>query len=300
MKLAIIKIAILYTSLFLVKNVIGQTKDTVKSDELKTVSFTPPVKFEPYELTKQEKGALNQFLAFCKIQIDVEDGSRFSTNYTMMIIQALKDDQQPLTKKSVIKSKLDEVNTNADLRYKFLTYFTSLIGEETSNLYFILRPVESDTRFVTRISTADADILSNMMLSHFYKPTIKEVDYTEEKNEEKESPQIYTVVDKESSYNGGTAEMYKFINKNLTIPIPSEPTAKDYGSSNVRIILSFIVNADGTLSNFEILVHKVDLIKFEEAVIECFKKMPKWNPAESNGSKVASRKTEKVVIFLKE
>ena len=136
------------------------------------------------------------------------------------------------------------------------------------------------------------------MLSHFYKPTFKEVDYTDEKSEEKESPQIYTSVDKESSYIGGTAEMYKFIQKNLIIP--SKPTAKDYGSSNVRIILSFIINADGTLSNFEILTHKVDLISFEEAVIECFKKMPKWNPAESNGSKVASRKTEKVVIFLKE
>ncbi len=275
--------------------------NNISNQTVETVAFTPPVKTEPYQLTKQEKSALNQFLSFCKIQIDVEDGSRYSTNYTMMIIEALYNGEHPIIKKSEIKSKLDEVNTNADLRYKFLTYFTSLIGEETSNLYFILRPVESDTRFVSRISTTDADILSNMMLSHFYSTTFKVVDYTgntEDKEKSETIVKIESIPDIESEYLGGKSEMIRFIQKNMVLP--KQPTGTELGYYSTRFNVSFVVNVDGTLSNITIANHKEELKAYEDAVIECFKKMPKWKPAERKGQKVASRSTQIVNISLKE
>lgn len=94
-----------------------------------------------------------------------------------------------------------------------------------------------------------------------------------------ESNEIYTIVDQMPRYTYGEEGLAKFIAHNMRYPIE----AKQNGIEG-RILCSFIVGADGAISNIEV-VDGLDAALDKEA-IRVLGIMPKWVPGENGGEKV--------------
>ena len=88
---------------------------------------------------------------------------------------------------------------------------------------------------------------------------------------------VYDVVEEPPSFPGGQTALMSWLAENIHCP----STCK---SISGRVVLSFIVETDGTLSNIQI-VRKLDT-EFDEEFIRAVKAMPKWIPGKQNGQMV--------------
>lgn len=95
---------------------------------------------------------------------------------------------------------------------------------------------------------------------------------------------IFYVVEKMPQYPGGETEMFKYLSQN--IKYPSE--AHKAGIQG-RVICQFVVEANGTISNVEV-IRKVDPNLDAEAV-RVIQAMPAWTPGEQRGEKVRVKYT---------
>jgi TonB family protein len=91
---------------------------------------------------------------------------------------------------------------------------------------------------------------------------------------------IYTAVDKMPQFPNGDSELMRFLCMNIKYPV----RAQEFGIQG-KVIVQFVINADGKVGNFKIL-RSVDPLLDNEA-IRLLKLMPKWLPGEQNGEKVA-------------
>ena len=95
--------------------------------------------------------------------------------------------------------------------------------------------------------------------------------------EKKVDEGILQFCEKMPEFEGGIDALFKYVNDFF------EPNKmKEKGSIYVR----FVVNADGTLSNPEILNIPANLSYLKAAVIRMIEKMPNWIPGENGGKKV--------------
>ena len=93
-------------------------------------------------------------------------------------------------------------------------------------------------------------------------------------------------VDKNPEYPGGLSECVGFINKN----IDREKCEGEEG----RVILNFVVNSDGSLSDIKVL--RGVSRKVDKEIVSIVEKMPKWNPGTLNGNPVRVRFTLPVMV----
>ena len=93
---------------------------------------------------------------------------------------------------------------------------------------------------------------------------------------------IYDVVEHMPIFPGGMAAMMEFINQNKRYP-------KDALLEKVqgRVIISFVVEKDGSLSNIE--VHKGVKPSLDKEAVRIVKSMPKWKPGTQDGKNVRVR-----------
>jgi protein TonB len=94
-----------------------------------------------------------------------------------------------------------------------------------------------------------------------------------------ENSEIYTIVDKMSVYEYGEKELANFISYNMRYP----KEALQQGIEG-RILCSFIVGKDGSISNIEVVSGSNEALNNE--AIRVLGLMPKWTPGENNGEKV--------------
>ncbi|WP_127122584.1 energy transducer TonB [Chryseotalea sanaruensis] len=88
---------------------------------------------------------------------------------------------------------------------------------------------------------------------------------------------VYTKVDVLPEFPGGMKALGKYVDgKNHYYP---EQARKN--KIEGKVIIQFIINADGTSSDFKVI--KGIGYGCDEAAVEAFKKMPKWKPATING-----------------
>ncbi len=87
--------------------------------------------------------------------------------------------------------------------------------------------------------------------------------------------------DTPASFPGGIAEMNSFIAKSVRYPA----AAIENGAEGT-VIVTFVVKADGTLNNFKI--KRMVNPDLEQEAIRIAKSMPKWIPAQKNGTAVDS------------
>jgi TonB family C-terminal domain len=93
---------------------------------------------------------------------------------------------------------------------------------------------------------------------------------------------VYTVVEVAPKFPGGENGVVKFITENINYPMD----AKDAGLQG-RVIVAFVVNEDGSLSNISVVraIHP----SLDAEAIRVVKAMPKWTPGEQRGKAVKVR-----------
>ena len=95
---------------------------------------------------------------------------------------------------------------------------------------------------------------------------------------------VYLIPDKMPEYPGGVPAMMKFLSSNVKYPVEAQKAG-----TQGRVILSFIVNKDGSISNVEVIrsVSK----ELDAEAVRVVQSMPKWKPAMSGGKAVRFEKT---------
>jgi protein TonB len=122
-------------------------------------------------------------------------------------------------------------------------------------------------------------------------PLSRDVNTTVEAITDDVAPEIHYVTDQPALFKGGISDMYAYISKNLRYP----PIAVDnevFGTAVVR----FVVNADGSISNVEIL-KGFDRACDNEAM-RVIKSMPAWQAGRVNGHPVRSYFTIPIKFIL--
>lgn len=103
-------------------------------------------------------------------------------------------------------------------------------------------------------------------------------------DDEIDDPQIYVRVEKKAAFPGGQAELNKYLSKAINYP----EEASDNGIQG-RVIVSFVVNTNGSIVDVEVLrgVHPA----LDKEAMRVVKAMPAWTPASNQGKKVRSKFT---------
>ena len=100
-----------------------------------------------------------------------------------------------------------------------------------------------------------------------------------EEEEDAEANTIFTVVEDEPEFPGGTKALMEFISKNLRYPA----FAAENGIQG-RVTLSFVVEKDGSVTDIqEMRSPSEDLTKEAKRVVSA---MPKWKPGKQRGKPV--------------
>ena len=102
---------------------------------------------------------------------------------------------------------------------------------------------------------------------------------------------IYEVCEQMPIFEGGDAALMKYIGENLKYP----EEAKERGLQG-RVVVGFIIEKDGSLTNFKVL-RAVDRALDAEA-LRVVKGMPKWIPGRQNGQCVRVRYLLPIYICL--
>lgn len=105
------------------------------------------------------------------------------------------------------------------------------------------------------------------------------------------SNQVFTSVEVAPTPQGGMEEFYKFVQRNYNYP----PQAQEQGV-NGRVLLQFVVEKDGSLTDIKVL-RDLKYGTGDEAV-RMLKKAPKWKPGIQNGRPVRVQFTLPIQLNL--
>lgn len=97
----------------------------------------------------------------------------------------------------------------------------------------------------------------------------------------KEEPLQWYQVQKKAEFPGGDAALDKYIVSNFNISKEANKKAK-----SGTILVSFIVEKDGSITNVRIISTRRLGYGLEEEALRVFKQMPKWKPAIQRGKPV--------------
>ena len=106
-----------------------------------------------------------------------------------------------------------------------------------------------------------------------------------------DSLEVFNVVEQMPSFMGNEDAFYAFVSKNIIYPLKAK-------ENNIegRVIVRFIIEKDGNISNIEIL-RKLGF-GCDEEVIRLIKSMPKWFPGKQNGKPVRVHFTMPISFIL--
>ena len=106
-----------------------------------------------------------------------------------------------------------------------------------------------------------------------------------------EDTTIYNNVEVMPSYPGDMAECYMFVARQMHYP----EEAEEKGIEG-RVLIRFVVEKDGRLTNFEV-IETPDPLLSDEA-LRVLKQMPKWIPAKNKGKDVRCRYSMPILFRL--
>lgn len=107
-----------------------------------------------------------------------------------------------------------------------------------------------------------------------------------------DADKVYEEVDQMPEFPGGQSALKKYMSDNVRYPA----LAAEYGKQGTAII-QFVVNADGSISDVEVVRSAGDSSLDKEA-IRVVKSMPKWNPGKKYGQNVKVRTKTNVAFRL--
>ncbi|NLX65916.1 MAG: TonB family protein [Bacteroidales bacterium] len=106
-----------------------------------------------------------------------------------------------------------------------------------------------------------------------------------------DNSEIFVVVEEQPTFPGGNAAMMRFLSDNIKYPV----VAQDNGIQG-RVIVNFVVEKDGRLSDFNV-VRSIDPLLDAEA-LRVLESMPNWTPGKQRGEAVRVRFTLPVVFKI--
>lgn len=106
-----------------------------------------------------------------------------------------------------------------------------------------------------------------------------------------EDTTIYNVAEVMPSYPGDMTECYMFIARQMHYP----EEAEEKGIEG-RVLIRFVVEKDGRLTNFEVIESPDPLLSNE--ALRVLKQMPKWIPAKNKGKDVRCRYSMPILFRL--
>lgn len=98
---------------------------------------------------------------------------------------------------------------------------------------------------------------------------------------EEKAPEIFTVVEQMPEFPGGTAELMKYLQKNISYP----QVEKEAGIQG-KCYIKFVVQPDGSISNVEVQRGVSGGPGCDKEAVRVVKSMPKWTPGKQNGRAV--------------
>jgi TonB family protein len=127
--------------------------------------------------------------------------------------------------------------------------------------------------FAGNVLNIEAKTTENIELAH---------DLIAQQNPPSPTGKIIEVPDIDPMFTGGSHEMNRFISRSLRYP-------REAAEKNIQglVVYNFVVELDGSLSNFEIM-HRAHPLLDAEA-LRIIKSMPAWRPAVYKGENVRAR-----------
>ena len=116
------------------------------------------------------------------------------------------------------------------------------------------------------------------------------IDYAKEKLA-KSPDDVFVVVEEQPQFPGGTQAMMKFLGENIIYPAEAHKNG-----IQGRVIVNFVVNKDGSLSDINIVRGQDPLLDAE--AMRVISTMPKWKPGMQRGEAVNVRYTLPIVFRL--
>lgn len=119
------------------------------------------------------------------------------------------------------------------------------------------------------------------------------VSYSQEKKftSQKQEDGVFLIVEKMPQFPGGSGALMKYLSQNVKYPASAQAN-----SISGRVIVQFVVEADGSISR-EKIIRGVDPALDAEA-LRVIKVMPKWIPGENEGKKVAVKYSVPIMFSL--
>lgn len=117
----------------------------------------------------------------------------------------------------------------------------------------------------------------------------QDLELLKEFNFYQDNSKLFDVVEEMPSYPGGMGAMMAFIASNVKYPDVAY-------CAQGRVIVSFVVERDGSLSNFKVLRSVEEHL--DKEAIRVVKSMPKWKPGRQNGKVVRCKYTVPVAFRL--
>ncbi len=106
------------------------------------------------------------------------------------------------------------------------------------------------------------------------------------------NPQVFDVVEQMPEYPGGIKALFDYLCENVMYPADAE-NQKIEG----RVIATFIVETDGSISNIEVV--KPVFPSLDAEAVRVLSAMPKWKPGMQNGKVVRVKYTVPISFNLK-
>ena len=110
------------------------------------------------------------------------------------------------------------------------------------------------------------------------------VTYTVKAKKPQEEEKVYDVVEKMPEYPGGMGEMMKYLSMNIRYP-----QAAQKAGVQGRVMVQFVVEADGTINNAKVVKSVSEELDAE--ALRVIEKMPKWKPGMHRGDAVRVKYT---------
>ena len=108
---------------------------------------------------------------------------------------------------------------------------------------------------------------------------------------EAEPKGVFDVVEQMPEFPGGAVEMMKFLNENVKYP-----EAAEKAGTQGRVIVQFIVEADGSITNVKVVKNVSEEIDAE--AVRVINAMPKWKPGSQSGKPIRVKYTIPVTFRL--
>lgn len=255
-----------------------------------------PVAFKntKIKLTIQQKEALKQFIALCKINVNIEDS--WNLKNSLLIINALGIKEVSIPKEE-IKTQLDKILLDENLRNSFLNAISRMSGAKDEYTYFFIESFNVPN--IVSMKPNDIVTLSNL-INNNYKYSTEALIQSNSDTQNEDSIK-YIAIENEAVFEGGEQN---YFSSRLRFPNINDLDKK---ISGIIVKVSLEVLEDGSIVNFsftsnirikseytynsnekEVLTNKYSPY-FENEIAKVLEKMPKWTPAQSQGQNIKSR-----------